>query len=529
MLKRWLYVLIPLLLLGALIGWRLHEKTVQAAAQTKQREARAHALPVVAVATARRQDIVPTFESVGSVEAPLNVRIASKVSGRIDYLQAREGDRVRRGEVLARIDPAEIEAEVRRAQADLAAAQSRLAQAQLTQTPANVSVTTQIRQQEATVASSRADYNQVRENFAAHQAASQAAVTDAQGKVTNANAAIANAQAAVRSAQANLDNARARYNRINDLYRQGFIAAQDVDDARTAVSVQQGALDVAKGQLDAATAQRDSAIAQKQVAEQQAKISKTQGRADIEAARARVDQAKAALDYARANQAQKPAFQANIAALRATVASAQAALWNAEAQRANTVLAAPLDGFVTGRYMDPGAMATPGQPILAVQEVRQVWATIPVPEEVSRQIYLGQAATVRLDAIPGRAFTGKVVQINPAADPQSRQFVIRVILDNPQNLIKPGMFARVTMVTGRIKGATVVPREAVQRGPSGAAVVVVDEQNTAHRRPVTLGASDTNGIAVTRGVQPGERVVTLSAMPLKDGQAVRVGGGRRKG
>src|SRR5947208_338551 len=115
--------------------------------------------------------------------------------------------------------------------------------------------------------------------------------------------------------------------------------------------------------------------------------------------------------------------------------------------------------------MDPGAMATPGQTILVVQSIQHVWVTVPVQEEVSRSIYPGQPATVRLDALPGRTFTGKVVHVNAAADPMSRQFSVQVMLDNPLGLIKPGMFARVTMVTHRTHGATVVPREAIQSGP----------------------------------------------------------------
>src|SRR3954452_11551194 len=98
--RRWLYVLVPLLILGVLIGWRLHTKQIEVAAQTKQRQARKSAVPVVAAAVAKVKDIVPTFEAVGSVQAPLNVKIASKVTGRIDFLQVREGDRVPRGQVL---------------------------------------------------------------------------------------------------------------------------------------------------------------------------------------------------------------------------------------------------------------------------------------------------------------------------------------------------------------------------------------------------------------------------------------------
>src|SRR5690349_9394988 len=114
--KRWILVLVPLLVLGALIGWRLREKTVAAAMQNQQRTARMKAPPVVGVALARTCDIVPTFEGVGGVEAPFNVKISPKVTGRIDYLQVREGDRVARGQVLVRIDPSEIQAQVHQQQ-----------------------------------------------------------------------------------------------------------------------------------------------------------------------------------------------------------------------------------------------------------------------------------------------------------------------------------------------------------------------------------------------------------------------------
>lgn len=526
--KRWILILVPLVLLGWLIGWRVHEKTVEAAAQTQMRAARMKTPPVVAVAAARVRDIVPTFESVGSVESPFNIKIAAKVTGRVEFLQVRQGDPVTQGQVLVRCDPSEIQAQVLQQQAALAQAEHRLSQAELTQNPTDVQVSTQIQQQKAALVSAKADYDQVVNSNRAQIAAAKAAVTDAQGRVKSALAGIANAQAGIRSAQANLDNARAKYNRTNDLYKQGFVAAQDVDDARTAVDVQQGALDVASGQLNAANAARDSAAAQKQSAEKQLDVVGMKGQSDIADAHAKAQQARSSLEYAKANTAQKPAYLQNLAALKADAAASNAGLENARAQLANTVLTSPINGFVTERDMDPGAMATAGTPILAVQSIRQVWVTVPVPEEVSRSVYVGQPATVRLDALPGRTFTGKVIHVNAAADPMSRQFMVQIAVDNRQNQIKPGMFAAVTMVTQRIH-ATVVPREAVAQSPTGASVIVVSQTNVAQRRPVKLGASDADGIVVTEGVQPGERVVIMSAIPVRDGQVVRIGGGRPRG
>jgi len=513
--KRRTYILIPLLVFGALIAWRLGQKRADLAAQTAMRAARMKAPPLVVLAPVQVRDVTHTSEATGTVEAPFNVKIAPKVAGRVDFLQVREGDRVRKGQVLVRIDPSEVEANVQQAAASLAEAQYRLAQAQLNQGPTNVSVTTQLRQQEASVASAEADYRQVRTNYKAQLAAAAASVTDAQAKIDNAKAAI-------KSAQANLDNATTKYNRVASLYQKGYVAAQDVDDAKAAVSVQEAAVDIARGQLNSTTAQKDAA-------EQQASIVKEKGQADIEAARAKVDQAQASLEYAKANIIQKPAYQQSLAALRASVAAERAALRSAQARRQDTVLKSPLDGFVTGRYVDPGAMASAGQPILAVQFMKQVWVTIAVPEEIYARTHIGQPARVALDALPGRNFTGSIIQINPSADVESRQFTVRVIMSNAEGLFKPGMFGRVFIETDRVRDAVVVPREAVQRDRFGTYVTLVDRLSKAKRRPVTPGADDARFVAIEQGVRPGDRVVTMSAFPVRDGQVVRVGGRERRG
>ncbi len=527
--KRLIFLFVPLLALLALIGWRLNVKQNADAAQTQQRQARMKAPPMVSVAPAQVRDIVQTFDSVGTVESPFNVKLASRISGQIDYLQVREGDRVTQGQLLVRLNPVDLNSQLQQQEAALAEAQYRLAQAQITQNPNDVSVNTQVHQQRAGLATAQANYNQTVQNYDAQVAAAQAAVTDAQGRINNADAAIRSANAAIASAQANLDDATAKYNRTDTLYKQGFVAAQDVDDALAARKVQESAVDVARSQLNAADATRDSAVAQKQSAQQQLNITITKGKADIESARAAVVQAHAGLEYANANIAQKPAYQQNLAALKAAVTAAEDGVRSAKALLADTVLTSPINGYVTARAMDPGSMATPGMPILTLQTIHDVWVTVSVPEEVSRHIRLGQNATAVFDALPGREFVGKIIQINQSADPLSRQFMVRLSLDNRYNLIKPGMFARVTIETQHIRGAVVVPREAVQQGQKGPTVIVVDNASVAQHRPVTLGASDPAGIAIIQGVQPGEKVVTLSALPIKDGQSVHVGSGTQPG
>lgn len=523
------YAFIPVVLILGLIGWRISEKRAEQTANAGQMAARSKSAPSVSVAPVQVRDIIQSFNATGDVEAPLNVKISPKLAGRVSFIQAHEGDRVKKGQVLVRIDDTDVEAGVRAAQASVAEAQYRLAQAQLTQNSTNVGVNTQIRQQKAVVASSVADYNQVKQNYQSQLASASASVVDAQGKIDVANAAISNAQAAIDSAQANLDNARAKYNRIQGLYKQGFIAAQDVDDAKAAVSVQSAAFEVAKGQLRAANAQRDSAVAQKQSAEQQASIVKTKGLSDIEASKAKLVQAQASSEYAQANTSQKSAYQQSIAALRSAVDAAKAELRSAESKRADTVLVSPLDGYVTGRYVDPGAVLSAGQAALAVQFMKQVWVTIAVPEESVPKLHIGQPAKVAFDAFQGQSFAGSIIQINPSADPLSRQFTVRAIMDNSQGLFKTGMFGHVSVQTERIPNSVVIPREALQRDRIGQFAMVVNRESKAERRELTLGASDADYIAVTQGVRPGEKVIVMSASPVRDGQAVKTGKGKGKG
>src|SRR5579862_9838876 len=240
--KRWLGIIFIVVALGGLIGWRLKQKNADLAAQNAQRTARAKAAPVVNLATAVTRDIVHRYQAVGSVQSLFNVNVAPKVTGIIEYLELREGDRVHAGQVLARVDQSQYVAQVEQARASLAEAKQRLTQAQLTQNPTNVQVTTNIRQMAAALGASKADYNQVVQNYNQQVAASEAAVTDAKGRLNVADAGVENAKAGITSAQANLNDALAKYNREDNLYKQGFVAAQDLDDAKAAYDVQRANL-----------------------------------------------------------------------------------------------------------------------------------------------------------------------------------------------------------------------------------------------------------------------------------------------
>jgi len=474
--KRIARVAIPVLILLGLIAFRLVQKRLEARAEATQRAARLRAPIAVSVAPVRVQNLVTTYSGVGSVDPPLSVRLAAQISGRVDFLEVHEGDRIYKGQDLIRIDPSEVEA-----------------QAQTTESPTDVSTLTLLQQDQAAVTTAQTDLDQATQDYERQVAAAQEAVADR--------------QAVVRSAQTNLSNAKEHYSRQVQLSKQGFVATQDLDDAKTAVGVQQAAL--------------DSAVAELHAAQHQADIVKTTGQAAVNDAQERLAEARAALKFAQANLAQQPAYKQNLAALRAAVTQAGENLKAAQARRTYTVLSAPFDGFVTGRFMDPGATAIPGSPILAVQYMKQVWVTIAVPPDVAEHVTLGRPAPITFDALPGQSFSGKVIQLNPSADPQSRQFTVRFVLDNRDLVIKPGMFAHVVIETSSQR-AIVVPREALQHDRGGDYVMVIEKSLIARRRAVKLGPASVGVIALSAGVRPGELVATLSGQPLKDGQGVTI-------
>ena len=464
----------------------------------------------VSVAIAGPKVIVETIPTVGNVESPFKVEVSPKIAGRINFLQAREGDTVKAGEVLLKVDPGDLEGAVVQQEANVAEAKSRLAQAQLTSGANNVGISSQIQQQEAALAGAKADLDQVEKNFAAQ-------VEAAQTQVDAADEGVRGAEASVEKEQATLQNVQSRYQRTLTLYSKGFTAAQDLDDAQTAVGVQQGAVGVAEHQLASA---KSVLAGQKQ----NLLITQRKGQSDISASKARLAQAQAALDVATANRSQSPAYRRNLDALRSTVDAAEAQLNQAKSRVQDTVIQSSISGTVTARKADPGALATPGTPVLEVQFLDWVYVTGSIPIDREDRIHEGQPARIEIDALPGKSFVGKIANINPAADTASRQFGVKVRLENLSRMVRPGMYGHITIETGRVDAPVVVPHEALIRSQEDGSmtVVVARPDDTAEIRPVTLGASDDRETQIFSGVKAGERVVVLSYTQLKTGQKLAV-------
>jgi RND family efflux transporter MFP subunit len=484
-LNRWIIPGLFLVILAASLVWRVQQVQTRAAETSQSRsQMRGRAQMVMAVPVQRRT-LSREIEELVTIRAPLNVNVAPKVSGRLEFLQVHEGDRVKRGQLLIRLDPQELAAQQREMEAALAVAEARLSEARLGRTP-------QIAQTQAAIDQALADVSAARAELRQAEA--------------SADSQRAEARHAVAEARARLVNDEARLRRVETLLEKGFVAAQEVDNARSATGVSQATVNAAL---------------------EREKLVDAQVKADLEVARESLKRAQARLELARANRAQDRMYGDHVTSLEAAVRQERAAVANAKAARLQTEVHAPIDGYVSARLMDPGAMATPGQTILTLMDIRTVWAEVSISEEHAGRIGLNDTATVTLDALPQVRLVGRVIQVNPAANPQSRAFTVRLELDNSAQRIKPGMFGRARFVVERRANALVVPHEALlgTNTPDGPHVFVV-EDGKARRVGVTVRSRQGPWAEVmgreSGALHEGQPVITIGLERLEDGASVKV-------
>ena len=186
----------------------------------------------------------------------------------------------------------------------------------------------------------------------------------------------------------------------------------------------------------------------------------------------------------------------------------------------NTTLTSPISGVVTARNYDNGDMVS-GLPIFVVQRINPVKIFINVSESLYSYVKKGMKVDVTLDALAEQTFEGKVSRITPSIDPQTRTFQVEVTVANGKEMIKPGMYARVTMNYGTRQNI-VVPDQSVVKmlGSGDRYIYVYKADGTVSYQKVELGRRMNDKYEVLSGIADGDEVVTSGQVSLKDGIAV---------
>lgn len=442
------------------------------------------------VLTVQKKTVDDFHEAYGTIRPQFSAELGSKVLARVVSVNAKEGDTVSRGSLLVALDAREMAAGVSVASANVRAASAGRANAETAATMEAATSQARIKQAEAGVTQAKA-------GLAAAKAHLDLAMAGPR------NQEKAQAHQAVLLAESNLRLAQTELDRATALVAAGALAKKNLDLA-------QNAFEVAKAQLE--SAKLAESIAQEGTRNQEIKAAKEA----VTAAEGTLRQAEAGLVQARAASLQVRVRQQEIRSAQAQIAQSQAALSAAQVGLSYARIAAPFDGRVVKRYVDPGAMAAPGVPLLGI-EGGDLRLEAVVPERVLPQVLLGAIAPVSVDALSAQPLTGKIVEIVPQGNSSSHTFAVRVRLASEG--LKSGMFGRVKFRTGTAS-RLMVPQDATWEREGLHYVYVVNSEGMARLRIVTIGLKNDREVEILSGLQEGEKIVTSNFDEVKDGDRI---------
>jgi RND family efflux transporter MFP subunit len=188
---------------------------------------------------------------------------------------------------------------------------------------------------------------------------------------------------------------------------------------------------------------------------------------------------------------------------------------------AETRLYSPFRGVLLKRGVEVGEIIGAGLPLFGVSDIRLVHVNASVPETDLRFIKMGSEAQIYVSSVDS-SFSGRVIEVGSLAEPATRAFSVRIEVENPGGILRPGMTAEIQIPSGREEEVISVPAEAVLRDMDNTAYVFVvdDFKRQAFRRKISLGKIDENNIAVVAGLAQGELVVVGGQHKLHNGSLI---------
>jgi membrane fusion protein (multidrug efflux system) len=210
---------------------------------------------------------------------------------------------------------------------------------------------------------------------------------------------------------------------------------------------------------------------------------------------------------------------------KAKLESAEAQVASKQALIQKKKIRAPFSGLLGIRLVDLGQYLAPGSRIVPLQIVNPIYVDYALPEHYFAQLAPKQKVVVTVRAYPQRDFEGHISAINPGIDPGTRNVRVRAMLENPEGLLRPGMFAEVRTALPERTGVLTLPRTAISYNPYGEFVFVIEQQDDkliVKRRQVRTGEAREERVEILDGLKLGERVVAAGQVKLRNGQPVQI-------
>ncbi len=517
------------------------------------------------------QNLTVRITSSGTVQPVQRVNLSPKGSGRIAELFVEQGDRVEAGQIIARMESRDVEAQLQQSKAretsaraklakiqagnrseDIASAQARLDQAEATLAQLQAgSRVEEVAGARARLQQSQAGLQKLRTGSRVEEVSQgRAKLAQAQARLADAKTGslkqeIAQAQSQIESSKAQAELTAQRVKRNKPLVEEGALAKDKLDELIKENRTAQAKVTESERRLQQLQENRLSQIQQLQAAlevEQQGLKQLQNGTRSEEIAKGEAELAEAKSKLAQVENGNRPeeiaksqaavaeaksqlALQVNgarpeeIAQAKADLSEAQAQVRYQEVQLEDTKVRAPFAGVITQRYAIQGAFVTPATSASdatsatstsIVALARDVEVLAKVPEADISQIKPGQEVEIVADAYPDKVFKGKVKLIAPEAvkERDVTLFQVRVAIDTGKDSLQSGMNVDLKFVGQKLKNALVVPTVAIVTNKGQTGVLVPDEKKQPKFKAVTVGSTIGNKIQILEGAKAGDRVFT---------------------
>ena len=251
---------------------------------------------------------------------------------------------------------------------------------------------------------------------------------------------------------------------------------------------------------------------------------------DLASFKAQAKVAELNLDRAKQLASRQFGPQATVDTAQAAFDQAQAGISRTEAVISQKLVRAAFDGDLGVRRVEVGQYLTAGTQIVTLTDLSAVYANFTVTEKDSGTLKVGQTVRITVDAYPGRKFEGKLTTIEPQIAAETRNIRVQATIQNPEKILKPGMFATTTVVLPDKPAVITVPETAVDYTLYGDSVYLITEKKeddgktslTAVRTFVQTGDRSDGRAVIVRGIKAGDRVVQVGQLKLQSGVAVAI-------
>jgi RND family efflux transporter MFP subunit len=412
----------------------------------------------VQVISVELTEVVPLIRSFGSVSFVRKADVSASVEGKLAERYVQEGDAVREGQILAKLS--NVQLEIRRTQA------------------------------EAAVSSAEANVRLAEERY-----------QDGKRGVEARFISLSKASIQLEQQQREVDNLSKNLRDKELLFQVDGISKEGLENARMQLLAAQAALETMEKDLEI----KRVGLRNRDIEDRGFPVP----RDPTERERLLVELNTLTLE-------------AEVEVARAQLESARRELSSSEELLKELGLRSPLNGVVGSLYVEIGERVEVGTKVLTLFQSGDMCVVFPVQEEQVVDLRRGMEADVVIDTYPGRTFSAAVTIISPIVDPESGSVTVRAMLERGTDELRPGMFARVTLYTGKAERRILLPTSALVQSDGSTGTVLVVQGGRVFRRKLRLGGQMEGKVEVLDGLKQGEEVISTPSPLLQEGALVDV-------